>query len=218
MGTLCIIAVCFGFPAIALGMLQHRHNVIVPFFIGTLTFVISQLLLRLPLLQLLQQNVDIQIAMQIHVVPYFVFLALTAGVFEEIGRYLGFRCMKKHRTMYDAAALGLGHGAVEAILLTALPIISMGILPLADTVMASIERISAMLAHVAFTLIVWKGITSHKGNYLIMAILLHAVYDFLAVMLVYSGIAIAVIEAALLMVSILMLSLCYIFIVKKEGV
>ncbi|WP_297992232.1 YhfC family intramembrane metalloprotease [Anoxybacillus sp.] len=52
--------------------------------------------------------------------------ALTAGVFEEMGRYVGFRFMlKNNRTYGDGLSFGLGHGGMEAVLIGGVSAINM---------------------------------------------------------------------------------------------
>ncbi|GGJ57444.1 putative membrane protein YhfC [Anoxybacillus voinovskiensis] len=52
--------------------------------------------------------------------------ALAAGVFEEIGRYIGFRFMlKNHRTFGDGLSFGIGHGGMEAVLIGGLSAVNM---------------------------------------------------------------------------------------------
>ena len=49
---------------------------------------------------------------------HFIFLGITAGVFEECGRYMGFKLtLKKHRRFGDGVAFALGHGGIEALLI-----------------------------------------------------------------------------------------------------
>ncbi|UJL46812.1 YhfC family intramembrane metalloprotease [Virgibacillus sp. NKC19-16] len=51
--------------------------------------------------------------------PYLFALygCLATGVFEEIGRYIGFRyLLKKYRDWKDGIAYGIGHGGVEVLL------------------------------------------------------------------------------------------------------
>ncbi|QAV26604.1 YhfC family intramembrane metalloprotease [Neobacillus thermocopriae] len=52
--------------------------------------------------------------------------ALAAGVFEEIGRYVGFRFMLKNNRSYgDGLSFGLGHGGMEAVLIGAFSAVNM---------------------------------------------------------------------------------------------
>src|SRR5699024_6730793 len=49
---------------------------------------------------------------------YAIFVSLVAGVFEEIGRFIGFRyLLKKFRSWKDGFAYGVGHGGIESMLL-----------------------------------------------------------------------------------------------------
>lgn len=49
---------------------------------------------------------------------FVLYAALSAGIFEELGRYFGFKWMlKKHREYKDGVSYGLGHGGIEAILI-----------------------------------------------------------------------------------------------------
>lgn len=218
MGTLYIVIVCAGLPAMGLIYLQRRHSVMVPFLCGMIVFFISQIVLRIPLLQLLQQSFQIQLFFQFHSIIYVFMLAFTAGLFEEIGRYIGYHYLKRHRSMYDAIAFGLGHGCIEAILLTALPIVSMGILPIEHTFFAGWERIFAMGLHISFSIIVWKGIITSKKCYLILAIVLHTVCDFLAGILIYMQISLVFIEVLLGIISVVLFSICYRYILKGAKV
>ena len=56
--------------------------------------------------------------------PYGFGLAFTAGLFELTGRYAVARCLKKNLTYRRALAAGLGHGGIEAILITGLAYLS----------------------------------------------------------------------------------------------
>ena len=52
--------------------------------------------------------------------------ALAAGVFEEIGRYVGFRFMLKNNRSYgNGLSFGLGHGGMEAVLIGAFSAVNM---------------------------------------------------------------------------------------------
>ena len=112
------ILLCFGLPIAGMFWLHFgKHRPLRPLFAGILVFVLSQLVLRMPLLSLLQgfgwfgemaQNPWL----------YGLFLGLSAGVFEEVGRWLGFTfLLKKERGWLDGVAFGIGHGGVEAVVL-----------------------------------------------------------------------------------------------------
>lgn len=86
---------------------------------------------------------------------------------------------------------GLGHGGIEAlsvgvnnvILLVCSPytLINMG----ADVALAGVERISTLLAQVAFSYIVFCSYRKEKYRYLILAIILHTAYDLPIILLDY---------------------------------
>lgn len=51
-------------------------------------------------------------------IAFVAYGALAAGVFEEIGRYIGFKfLLKRNRQYKDGLSFGIGHGGIEAILI-----------------------------------------------------------------------------------------------------
>ncbi|MBW7571818.1 YhfC family intramembrane metalloprotease [Caproiciproducens faecalis] len=89
-----------------------------PMFLGAAAFFVSQICLRIPLLQAAGTQSWFQ-SFALNTVPYLVMLSITAGLFEESARYLCAGCfLKKQRAFRDALAFGLGHGFCEVILLT----------------------------------------------------------------------------------------------------
>jgi uncharacterized membrane protein YhfC len=110
------------FAPLALGRLaQQRLGVRWRYFgYGALIFFLFQIISRVPLVTLLQQ----QFASQLRSSPttqigWGLFLALTAGLFEEIGRYIGYRWLmgKEEKTWEKGVMYGLGHGGIESMLL-----------------------------------------------------------------------------------------------------
>ncbi|MEZ4645248.1 MAG: YhfC family glutamic-type intramembrane protease [Chloroflexota bacterium] len=87
---------------------------------GALTFILSQVL-HIPFNWLVQQRfqllpTDLQVTGNLLLVS--LFLGLSAGLFEEIGRYLTYRYwVTDARTWGKGLMLGVGHGGIEAILL-----------------------------------------------------------------------------------------------------
>ena len=85
--------------------------------VGALVFVVFQLLTRIPLLNMLATTPFYQ-AMSQNLLALALFLGLTAGLFESVGRYVAFRFFLKSRLQIkNGVAYGLGHGGIEAILL-----------------------------------------------------------------------------------------------------
>lgn len=92
--------------------------------LGALGFFVPQILIRLPILTGLSQSAGFAAFAQNHPVAYGFGLAFTAGLFELAGRYAVARCLKKDLTCRRALAAGLGHGGIEAILITGLAYLS----------------------------------------------------------------------------------------------
>ncbi|MEW6504584.1 MAG: YhfC family glutamic-type intramembrane protease [Chloroflexota bacterium] len=93
--------------------------------VGVLGFLIPQVMIRIPALQWLGQQPFYQ---QWAAQPWFLalFLSLTAGLFEETGRWIGFRYLLKNRLHFqNALAYGIGHGGFEAIFLVGLNYINL---------------------------------------------------------------------------------------------
>lgn len=103
---------------------NKKQGIISAWLLGACGFVFPQLLIRLPLLTLLQgQSWFISFA-QNKVFLYAFSLAFTAGLFELAGRYAVAGIMVKKLTWKRALAAGLGHGGIEAILLVGITYIN----------------------------------------------------------------------------------------------
>lgn len=95
--------------------------------IGMLTFFGSQVV-RLPLLQVMTnlfQNGTLPVPPIEWQLPFnAAVLGLTAGLFEETARWLGFRAAKEPGKQHKGAlALGIGHGGAESVFLVGLPVL-----------------------------------------------------------------------------------------------
>ncbi|QSQ13294.1 YhfC family intramembrane metalloprotease [Myxococcus landrumensis] len=88
---------------------------------GALTFALSQLLTRLPMVQVLGLVLTPALKdSQVLETLWLLFLCLTAGLFEETARLWVFgRPLKDFRRWRDAVGLGVGHGGLESALLVA---------------------------------------------------------------------------------------------------
>lgn len=204
---------CFLLPLGACYLLiRKKRNVWMMFVLGALAFFLSQILLRIPLLTALSSNYNIGFYFSFHPFIYLIFLAFTAGLFEETARYFTFRCThKKHDTLWDALAFGLGHGGIEAILLVGIPLL-MTDASLEQALLASFERMSAILSHVAFSLIVWWSVHKRAPWVFLLAILLHMGLD----MLTGLPVSIYIKEGLFLLYGLGLWILCYFWFLKKE--
>ncbi|WP_175884480.1 YhfC family glutamic-type intramembrane protease [Burkholderia sp. BCC0044] len=176
------------------------------FCYGMLTFFVFQPVLRLswqaPLFHWLGTGPRWHL-------PMLVFAALTAGLFEECGRWVAFRyLLPKRHDAPTAVMLGLGHGGLEAMLLVGVGfvVLSTGYLlahagvvvperaqsligsqfvgmTLASPFLALFERVSAMAAHVGLSLIVLQTFVRGAKRWLAYAIALHFAFDLAAVLL-----------------------------------
>jgi uncharacterized membrane protein YhfC len=176
------------------------------FGIGALVFFVSQVVLRLP------WQIPLGRWVQAHsewLVPFLLFSSLTAALFEETGRLVGYKhLLAAERTRRVAIMFGLGHGALEAILLAGLPLAGLlvswmlaaqGRLPsaAADAIqqqtaaldfwkmqLAALERASAIAVHVGLALVVLQVWKRGGLRWLILAILLHFSINAVAALLV----------------------------------
>lgn len=170
---------------------------------GALTFLVSQLILRIPLLQILGPHFS-----GWNLALYGFFLSFTAALFEEGGRVIVCKLfLKEKKTWNNAIALGIGHGGFEAISLVGITYISnlilMAIINLGglesipdptgalsqavqlftDTpsiifLMAGVERVLAVILHIGFSLLVVYGLASRKNSFVLYAFLAHFILNF----------------------------------------
>ena len=90
------------------------------FAFGMLIFLIFQVVSRVPIVTVLGQVLAPQLkASTAFLYTWLAILALTAGIFEEVGRYIGYRWFmrREEKTWNKAVMYGLGHGGLESILL-----------------------------------------------------------------------------------------------------
>jgi uncharacterized membrane protein YhfC len=87
---------------------------------GAIVFFVFQLVTRVPAVQLIQSAIGPQLeASPVLTWTWLVALALSAGVFEEVGRYVGYRFLmrREDKTWSKAVMFGIGHGGLESALL-----------------------------------------------------------------------------------------------------
>ncbi|SMO69773.1 Putative membrane peptidase family [Melghirimyces algeriensis] len=99
------------FPIIVLSYLYKKKQVsLKPILIGAAIFVIfSQSIERILNLYILQTTEWFN-----NPYLYAIYGGLAAGLFEESGRFLGFRyLLKNHRGWKDGLSYGIGHGGID---------------------------------------------------------------------------------------------------------
>lgn len=105
--------------------LRHKKQGIwSAWLLGALGFFVPQILIRFPILTALSRTDGFVAFSQTHPLVYGFALAFTAGLFEVVGRYAVARMLKKNLTYRRALAAGLGHGGIEAMIITGLAYIS----------------------------------------------------------------------------------------------
>ncbi len=174
--------------------------------IGALTFFVFQLLTRVPLVTV--AGLGLQESLEASVVLQWVWLggvALSAGLFEEGGRWVAFRYGfgEDERTWDKAVLMGIGHGGIESMLLVGLsvgatlgvmlfmPIEMLGTDPEGIAALEKVaqqtwwvgllggfERLMAMLLHVALSVIVFQVWARGGVKWLLGAIAFHTVANF----------------------------------------
>lgn len=143
MGLIFNIAVCFLIPIITLIYLVKKDRKRVKsFLIGMLIFFITQILIRIPILTYILPNMMWFLKLMTNPYLYGIFLGLTAGIFEEVGRYIAFKFMlKKNHQWEDGISYGIGHGGIEAMLITGMTNINL----LIGCIMINSGKLEALL-------------------------------------------------------------------------
>ncbi|MGQ4834234.1 MAG: YhfC family glutamic-type intramembrane protease [Candidatus Asgardarchaeia archaeon] len=181
------------------------------FIIGGVGWLVA-LFLRLPLLQvsvLFIQNLLIRGAIA----------AILAGIFEEGTRYI-FLLKSKITTekLGTIISFGVGWGLFEVWILHSLNMISLAVLisvgyippnvPPPDELLiigmtGVVERWIAVSIHIIFTLIIINAVLSNKRLFVIIAIVFHALVDFIAVVFLVFNIDVWNFELLIFIVTIL---------------
>lgn len=168
---------------------------------GAMTFLLFQGLLRIPLLDLVLPNLGWYLYLaNARPVLHALFLAATAALAEEGGRYLVMGLLTPTRTgAREAVAFGVGHGGTEAILLTGLNALFLLLLGRAASpaafFAAGFERLFAMTCHVAFSVLVAAGVQKRSPLLPLAAFLLHFLLDFIIGLASAFGVGLFWIEA-----------------------
>lgn len=215
------IIVCFMIPIGYVVITRKRGYSLKPFFIGIITFVVSQLILRIPIMNAIFGKSLIAFA---NPILYLAILSFSAGIFEETGRriFIG-NTLKRNRSFRDGISFGIGHAGIEAIIFVGLNsvFILYGLiignfeitknLTSLNLFFSTVERFFAGGLHIALTLLILYGINKRLKYTLPLAIVLHGIANFGAV-LIMPNVLLA--EGWLFIVFII--SVVYIIKVKKK--
>ncbi len=186
-----------------------------PILLGALTFFVSQILIRIPIIQLILPNMSWYIKMSVaQPILYALFLSFTAGLFEEGGRYITMKLLLKNRqNTKNAIAFGVGHGGIEAIIFVGINAIALLFMytPVVDPfimIAGGVERLSAISLHIACSVMVMKSVENKKILWFLFALLTHTMFNFVAVMMQHNGFGFLAIESVLLLFAVI----CVVFI------
>ncbi len=179
------------------------------FFLGAACFIISQPLIRLPILARLQKSTDFIMAYTLNSLIIGIIIALSAGIFEEGFRFLFKQFLIKPGKcgFSQPVIFGLGHGIAEALIilvpaLTTVPVSQLGL--------ALLERILTIILHVTLTIVVWNGFqTKQRVLFLLAAVAIHGLIDSLIPVLSPLANSVLLIEMSLVLIDLLMVVYSY---------
>lgn len=166
------------------------------FLLGAACFALAQPLTRLPLLAALQGTAWFTLFSVLYPLAALACVALSAGIFEEGARFLFKLLLPPARCSFSQPLLfGLGHGLMEACLVLA-PAILAGY-SLGQLWLGVVERLLAVALHICLTVVVWNGFQQgRRARYLLLAVAIHGLVDFVLPALQLLGMPALAIEAA----------------------
>lgn len=194
----------------------------IPFILGVLTFIISQVILRIPLINYLNENsIHFTMLNMTRPILFSLLIAFSAGVFEEIGRFIMMRLFMRNRSWKAGFLFGAGHGGIEAVILVGVPVLMFVLSsPVINGqfVIGGIERLFAIILHIGLSIIVLNGVVQKRYRYLFIAIIIHGLVNSsigIVPLLFPQQLHIIIIESVLIIGSILVL-IYAIYLKRKE--
>ena len=115
--TFCVSTMLPILVFVIYGLKNKGKGIWSAWFLGAAGFFVMQVIIRLPILSILSTMQGFIDFAEKHYVLYCISLAVTAAIFEVIGRYAVAKIMSKNLTFNRGIAAGLGHGGIEAIIL-----------------------------------------------------------------------------------------------------
>lgn len=219
-GFTVLVSVVLPFLLLSVAILKKRWW---PFILGVLAFTISQLVIRLPVLDYISSTSTSYLLFSVlHPVAYALVLGATAALAEEGARFIAMRFFMKQRDLKAGVLFGAGHGGIEALWLVGIPIVSLLLSPSHfisnDLFWASgLERIFAIVIHIGLSVLVLQSIVHKKWRYLLIAFVIHTLVD-AAVVILPLGITpayqLVVVESVIGITAMSLLG--YVFYVKRK--
>lgn len=193
---------------------NKRQGLVPAWLLGASGFFVTQILIRIPALAILQEQSWFVAFTQNRAFVYAFSLAFTAGLFELAGRLVVAKLIGHDLNFKRSLAAGLGHGGIEAMFLIGMTYVNNLIYILminsgsfdvlltqaaaagvdisqlelireqlvaaspALFLLAGFERILAMIAHVAMSVLVCYGVANRKkGICILMCLGIHTFID-----------------------------------------
>ena len=205
-------------PIVIVGILKFKYNIKLSIpIIGVLTFFISQIIFRIPILTFISLNYPVFNQSFI----WQISLPFTAGIVEVVADYIGFNLIKSSLNEKSAIALGLGHALCENAMI-ALPIF-IAYMTAGSSVLnnglyiSSFERLFAIVLHVACAIFAYYAVKKRKVSLLIYGILLHSLNDLPTIVFMMVGVNnIILIEIIFAILSSISFALACLVIVKDK--
>lgn len=195
------------------------------FVLGVVAFVGSQVLFRIPILQVLETNSVTYTMFSIkNPLLFSIVIGLSAGVAEELARFILLRFVIRSHSWQTGIFFGAGHGGIEAVLFVGIGSILMlfsfdGIWFGNEYFIGGIERLFAMIFHIGLSLLVLRTVIERRYLPLVVAIFLHGfVNSLVGIVPLYVApeLALIVIEVSLAFVAVGLL--IYHVRLKRKGV
>lgn len=117
--TIVSICICFVLPLGYLVLVERgRANVLRPYWMGALGFFVAEMMLLLPLLNVLRKNGSWYGGLQDrNIWVYALFLAFMTALFENAIRFVVVKYLLKDRNRFiDAVSMGVGQGLIAGLM------------------------------------------------------------------------------------------------------
>lgn len=187
---------------------RSTWRVIFVFSLGVLCFLLTQVFTRVPLLTWLQKQPAFMLWIMSFPLLGSVLVAMSAGVFEESGRFLvKALAIRPARTrIWEPIVFGLGHGLCEAVWLFSSIWSMIGLMGPSELILPVVERLLAVTMHVGFSVMIWNGFQLDKRlRYLLIAILVHGLVDALIPLAGKLGLGVLQLEVLFAGIAVLLL-------------